>query len=107
MAILSRVKPSTPAYDQSRACGLLKVAFISHTSILGGAERSLLQLVAGLQAKGVDCLVFLPSAGPLELALSRVGVRHAIVKYSRWSNPVHKVRRNLNNILGPFGWQEY
>ena len=96
------VRPGAPAYNQSRASGRLKVAFISHTALLGGAERVLLELVEGLKSKGVDCLVFLPSAGPLELALQRIGVRSVIVKYSWWSNPIHKVRRNCNNVLAIF-----
>ena len=96
------VRPGAPAYNQSRACGQLKVAVISHTSLLGGAEKVLLELVEGLKAKGVDCLVFLPSAGPLELALQQVGVRSIIVKYSWWSNSIHKVRRNCNNVLAIF-----
>ena len=100
MSIHPVMKPSPPG--DPREHGRLKVAFISHTSGLGGAERVLLELVEGLQSRGVDCLVVLPSAGPLEGAFERIGVPCAIVKYSWWSNPVHKVRRNLNNVLAAF-----
>ena len=86
----------------SREQGPVKVAFISHTSILGGAERALLELVVGLQSNGVDCLVTMPSAGPLGDAFAQAGVRCAVVKYSWWSNPTHRIRRNCNNALAVF-----
>jgi glycosyltransferase involved in cell wall biosynthesis len=96
----TKAKPSHPAYNPER--GPVRVAFISHTSALGGAERVLLELVDGLQSRGVGCVVFLPSDGPLEFKLQQIGIPYVIVKYSWWSNPVHKVRRNLNNVLAIF-----
>jgi glycosyltransferase involved in cell wall biosynthesis len=102
MTIRPDVKPFAPPCGQSNESGRVRVAFISHTSILGGAERVLIELVEGLQARGVDCLVCVPAAGPLVQALQRIGVRHEIVKYSWWSNPVHRIRRNCNNVLAIF-----
>jgi glycosyltransferase involved in cell wall biosynthesis len=87
--------------DQSRKDGF-KVAFISHTSLLGGAEKALLELVVGLQSRGVSCFVIMPAAGPLEPALQRMNIPYAIVKYSWWSNPVHRFWRNCNNVLAIF-----
>ncbi len=44
----------------------LSVAFFSHSSILGGAERSLADLVEDLCNDSVLCSVLLPSDGPLK-----------------------------------------
>jgi glycosyltransferase involved in cell wall biosynthesis len=100
MILPSHRKPFHPADHQKR--GPVRVAFLSHTSGLGGAERVLLELVDGLLSQGVDCVFFLPSDGPLEFKLRQIGVPYRIVKYSWWSNPVHKLRRNLNNVLAIF-----
>ncbi len=100
MNFLIIAKHFRPAYDPER--GPVRVAFISHTSALGGAERVLLELVDGIQSRGVSCVVFLPAHGPLEFKLQQIGTPYVIVKYSWWSNTVHKVRRNLNNVLAIF-----
>ncbi|NMC63354.1 MAG: FkbM family methyltransferase, partial [SAR324 cluster bacterium] len=50
------------------------VSFISHSSALHGAERSLLALVSGLQKSGVFCHIILPSSGPLEKMFKNLGV---------------------------------
>jgi glycosyltransferase involved in cell wall biosynthesis len=78
------------------------VAFISHTSILGGAERALLEIVEGLSSRGFRCTVFLPSHGPLEEAFLHIGVRCLVVEYSWWSNPKRKFRRNLASLLAVY-----
>jgi FkbM family methyltransferase len=56
-----------------RLAHALSVALFSHSSSLGGAERSLLDLVNGLSRRGVLCTVVLPSVGPLGEALKAKG----------------------------------
>jgi glycosyltransferase involved in cell wall biosynthesis len=63
----------------------MKVCFVSHTSRLGGAERSLLETVETLRERGVDCAVLLPSRGPLGQALARIPVAHRTLPYRWWS----------------------
>ncbi len=43
----------------------LSVAFFSHSSELGGAERSLLDLIRGLTSRGIICNLIMPYRGPL------------------------------------------
>ncbi len=63
----------------------LSVCFFSHTDELGGAERSLLELVDELVADhGVICSVVLPSRGPLFEALERVGAGCLVSPYAWW-----------------------
>lgn len=51
----------------------LSVLFFSHSSILAGAERSLLDLIRGLSRRGVLCTTVLPAQGPLREALISAG----------------------------------
>lgn len=49
------------------------VALFSHTAEIGGAERSLIDLVHGLVSRGVVCNVVLPCSGPLAKELIDAG----------------------------------
>ncbi len=51
----------------------LSVLFFSHSSNLGGAERSLFDLIDGLSARGVLCSAVLPTEGPLRGELVKLG----------------------------------
>jgi glycosyltransferase involved in cell wall biosynthesis len=63
----------------------LRVCFFSHSSLLTGAERSLLELVTGLiRDYGVTCTVFLPSDGPLIEKLEKTGASTFTYKYDWW-----------------------
>jgi len=63
----------------------LRVCFFSHSSLLAGAERSLLELVTGLiRDYGVTCAVFLPSDGPLIEKLEKTGASTFTYKYDWW-----------------------
>lgn len=63
----------------------MKVCFVSHTSRLGGAERSLLETIRALRSRGVECAVLLPSRGPLSDLLEQIPVEYGIVPYKWWS----------------------
>ncbi len=52
----------------------MRVLFVSHHGALGGAERSLLELLDGLRERGVDPLLACPAPGSLAAAATRRGV---------------------------------
>ena len=56
-----------------RKSAALSVLFFSHAVNLTGAERSLVDLVQGLSARGVLCTAILPAPGPLREALVKSG----------------------------------
>ena len=49
----------------------LLISFISHSAGMDGAERSLLDLIAGLKSRGVLCHVVIPGQGPMEDELKK------------------------------------
>lgn len=51
----------------------LSIALFSHTPNMDGAGRSLVDLVRGLTAEGVKCLIVLPNDGPIHTALLKYG----------------------------------
>lgn len=63
----------------------MRVLIASHTAALGGAERALLELVGGLQARFPELLLTLvvPQEGPLARKLRERAV-HVVVKPSPW-----------------------
>ena len=59
--------------------------FFLHSSLLAGAERSLLELVTELiRDHGVICSVVLPNDGPLREELEQVGASTLIINYDWW-----------------------
>jgi glycosyltransferase involved in cell wall biosynthesis/MoaA/NifB/PqqE/SkfB family radical SAM enzyme/mannose-6-phosphate isomerase-like protein (cupin superfamily) len=63
----------------------LSICFFSHSSLLAGAERSLLELVTELiRDYGVICTVFLPNDGPLTKKLEEAGASTFTFKYDWW-----------------------
>ena len=68
----------------------LRVLYVSASSKLGGAERSLLELVRALDRGRVRPIVALPGAGPLEAVLESAGVdvfRLPAVRLRRRTDP--------------------
>ena len=61
----------------------LKILFVSHSSEIGGAEKSLLELLKGLLNKGIDCHVVVPASGLLSEELGGLSVPNYIV-YLPW-----------------------
>src|SRR3954471_7997184 len=66
----SWVKDSAPGTVRS-----VRILFCNHTGLVSGAERSLLELVGGLHARGEEVLVASP-AGPLGRHVAALGVPH-------------------------------
>jgi len=84
----------------------LSVCFFSHSPHMGGAERSLLQLVKELVAdSGVVCSVVLPGPGALSDALEKAGAACIHQEYGWWGvlppeEPGPEATRRLEADLG-------
>ena len=77
-----------------------RILFISHSSELYGAERSLLTLVRGLHRLDTyEVMVFLPAEGPLAHLLDEDGIAIRILPYTRWIGlRYHSVARYYRRI---------
>lgn len=62
----------------------MRIAFITHYDQLYGANRSLLDLIAGLSAYGVRSHVIASQAGPLTEALATRSVPYAVIPIQKW-----------------------
>ena len=62
----------------------MRVTFVSHGATLNGAERSLLEVVAGLLKAGDDVNVVLPRLGPLDEELRAIGVAPVVAPVHWW-----------------------
>lgn len=60
------------------------ICFFSHSSSLGGAERSLLDLIVILTAKGVKCSVVLPGDGPYKELCQNMGIQVKTFPLMAW-----------------------
>lgn len=67
----------------------MKLLFVSHSAGMLGAERSLVELVAGAVADGHDVHVALPRAGPLERACQAVGASCTLLPIYAWMGRYH------------------
>jgi glycosyltransferase involved in cell wall biosynthesis len=71
--------------SRGRPAAATRLCFFSHSAGLGGAQRSLLELVSELIAEhGCRCLVVLPRAGPLRENLRRAGAECARAPFTWW-----------------------
>jgi len=77
----------------------MRVAFISHNSRAGGAERALLELIDGLRDQGVVCSVLLRERGWLLEELDRRNLPFAIVPYRWWSSTRPYWKHRLPDLL--------
>ncbi len=75
----------------------MRIAFVSHDSAAGGAERAMLELIDGLRERGVICLVLLRKRGWLERELNRRAISCAVIPYRGWSSA--RLRSRLLNLL--------
>lgn len=72
-----------PGLDRKKQ---LMVAFVSHTQdLVGGGEKSLLELIDGLPRDRFYCTVLLPGPGSMEEELKRRKIYYEIVGYSWWT----------------------
>lgn len=66
----------------------IRVAFFTHYTALYGANRSLLNLIEGLEPLGVLPLVVVPQEGDLTAVLRRRGVPFLVFPLEPWSDPI-------------------
>lgn len=69
-----------------------RILFVSHVSRMSGAERSLLDLIRGLDRTKFEPVAVVPAPGELETELARVGVRVLHVPLRRLHKTANPVR---------------
>lgn len=72
----------------------MKVLFISHYSGLGGANRSMLDLIDAYKEIGIKVIVVLPNQGPVLAELSKRNITMLIIKYFNWVRYPNETRIN-------------
>ncbi len=60
--------------------------FFSHSSELGGAERSLLDIVTTIRTQKIIPFVVLPARGRLSDELDKFGIGYRVIPYSWWAS---------------------
>lgn len=71
----------------------MKILFISHSSKIGGAEKSLFNLLKFLPKDKLECHCLFPNTGPLEKKVNSLGIKTYISNLRWWIN------RNKNPII--------
>lgn len=76
------------------------ITFFSHSSQLGGAERSMLELIYGLKKEGIFSHVVLPNNGPIINELSKNKIPYDIISTNWWANTFKQSPEEIktNNI---------
>jgi len=64
----------------------MKILFLSHYGAMLGANRSLLSLVQGLRAKGVETMIYCPKEAAFTEELKRLAIPFEIVPYQNWAD---------------------
>jgi len=84
----------------------MRICFVSHSSVLGGAEKALLELVTTLKEKDVCSVVVLPSYGLFSDELRNLGIDFLVSKYWWWvsKDPVlwKRIARSTLNFFSLF-----
>lgn len=63
----------------------MRIGFVSHSSDLGGAERSLADTLSALSEQGIEVCASVPRTGPLCEWLDKLGIPHVILAYGWWA----------------------
>ena len=79
-----------------------KVCFFSHSSLLGGAERSMFELIKLLQQKGIKCSVVMKGEGPLKSKCIELGIIVKSVKFMPWWCAIYYDRLKLAHDIKSF-----
>lgn len=83
----------------------MKILFVSHSSELFGAERSMLEAVAALIEKGLVVEAVVPSEGELATKLRGLGSTVHQIPYTwwvaspEWRGTYYLIRRKLQNLM--------
>ena len=82
----------------------MRVCFVLHSSGKSGAERANLELIDGLQNKGIKCFAILPTYGAMIGELKKREIPVKIISYKRWTAPKgfplwKKIARIVLNLI--------
>lgn len=77
----------------------IKVLFISHSSAMAGAERSLLLLLSNIDRNRFEPIVLFPDLGPLKELVESFNIQTHIVHYVWWAR-VDNIKIPFKNIRG-------
>ncbi|MGH9892706.1 MAG: hypothetical protein ACREA0_12090, partial [bacterium] len=75
----------TPPTMPDRPVHPLRLCFVSHSGIDGGAQRSMIELIDALAARGVESRVVLPAGGYVASALQARAVPYVVCRYWPWT----------------------
>lgn len=97
---------STEESEPPAPVGIMNALIFTHSSDMGGAERSLVELVRELgQDYQTRCTLLLPSAGALETALQKAGAQKILAPISWWcALTPEELERNPANLAFSAGW---
>jgi glycosyltransferase involved in cell wall biosynthesis len=73
---------------------VIKILYLNPTSEVGGAERSLLDLLRRLDRKAYDPIVCFPSKGKLAWELGRMGIETKMISYPAAISTLSRENRN-------------
>lgn len=80
-------------YEDNRKIIIMKVLYFSSDNTMSsGAFRSLVQLAAEEQMKGIECKVILPGHGDGETLLEQKKINYTIIRSYSWIVPVNRMR---------------
>ena len=77
----------------------MNIVFFSHTGNMGGAERSLLDLLSSVR-KSHHVHVIIPHKGPFEKSLDKINIPHSIINYSWWASSDNTQPNNYSESFG-------
>ena len=79
------------------------ILFVSHSAGRYGAEKSLLDLVLGINRDLYNVIVLVPRRGPLTELLGKHGVRYIVSFYTKWIDnnliPLKAIIRTVINVI--------
>ena len=78
------IESNTRSVHRSNKRNMPFIVFISHYAEMMGAERSLLDLIDGLEQRGVLCHVVIPVHGPMEDELKKRATPYTLLPYRWW-----------------------
>ncbi|UCC21591.1 MAG: glycosyltransferase family 4 protein [Planctomycetota bacterium] len=77
----------------------VKVLFVSHSSAMYGAERSLLLLLKNIDRKYIEPIVALPEPGPLEEEITKLNIKVWEVRSPWWVRDKVDVRSTIRCVI--------
>lgn len=77
----------------------IKIAFFSHMSEWGGAQKCLYLLLEGLDHQRFEPLVFVPDEGEVKERIEKLGIRTLAIKLPQWMNMGDQFCDNLQERI--------